>query len=200
MKLFVGLGNPGRKYARTRHNIGFEVLAELARRFGTSKPKSKFQGKIVEAVINNESSLLLCPLTYMNNSGNSVQPARDFYKLPDDELLVICDDFNLPLAKLRFRARGSAGGQKGLHDIIQRLGTDKFARLRIGIGAPPEDWDVADYVLSKFTKQEIPEVEKAVSRAADVAAIWISEGVEHCMNHFNAGVDTKNNTGDKRES
>jgi PTH1 family peptidyl-tRNA hydrolase len=111
--------------------------------------------------------------------------ARDFYKIPDDQLLVICDDLNLPLARLRLRTRGSSGGQKGLADIIRRLGTEEFPRLRIGIGAPPDGCDATDYVLSKFTREELPEIEKAVERAADAVAVWAREGIEQCMNQYN---------------
>ena len=185
MKLVVGLGNPRRKYEGTRHNVGYAVLAELARRFGTSRPKSRFQGDVVEADLEGQKALLLGPVTFMNRSGSSVRAARDFYKLPDEELLVICDDLNLPLAKLRFRARGSAGGQKGLANIIRELGTEEFARLRIGIGAPPDGWDATDYVLSKFARQEVPEVEEAVRRAAEAVAVWAREGIQNCMNQYN---------------
>ena len=130
--------------------------------------------------------LLLCPHTYMNNSGQSVLAARDFYKLPDEDLLIVCDDFNLPLAKLRFRAKGSSGGQKGLQDIIRRLGTEAFARLRIGIGPPAEGWNVADFVLSKFTDDENSVIAEAISRAADASAVWVREGIGYCMNQYNA--------------
>ena len=185
MKLIVGLGNPGRRYQGTRHNVGYTVLAELARRFSTGRPKSKFQGEVMEVDLEGPRALLLSPVTYMNNSGASVQAARDFYKLPEEDLLVICDDLNLPLAKLRFRARGSSGGQKGLADIIRRLGTEEFARLRIGIGAPSGGLDATDYVLRKFTRQEMPEIEEAIWRAADAVAAWAREGIEHCMNQYN---------------
>jgi PTH1 family peptidyl-tRNA hydrolase len=185
VKLVVGLGNPGRRYAETRHNVGFAVLAELARRFATSRPKGKFQGEVVEADLDGQKALLLSPVTYMNQSGISVQLARAFYKTPNEDLLVICDDLNLPLAKLRFRARGSSGGQKGLADVIRKLGTEEFSRLRIGIGAPPEGWEGTDYVLARFAREELPEIENAVSRAADAVAVWAREGIEHCMNQFN---------------
>lgn len=185
MRLVVGLGNPGRKYQGSRHNVGFVVLGEVGRKFGTSRPKAKFHGEVVEADLHGEKALLLGPLTYMNNSGSSVLEAKRFYKIPDEDLLVVCDDMNLPLGKLRFRAKGSSGGQKGLDDIVRRLGTEEFARLRIGIGPPPEGWVWADYVLSKFTKQEIPEVEMAVATAADAVAAWAGEGVEFCMNQYN---------------
>lgn len=185
MKLIVGLGNPGRKYRGTRHNVGYAVLAELAHDAAAGRPQSKFQGEMVEALFGTEKALLLSPITYMNNSGACVQAARNFYKLPDDELLVICDDMNLPLAKLRFRAKGSSGGQKGLADIIRRLGTDEFARLRIGIGTPPDGWDASDYVLGKFPRRELSEIEVAVRQAADAVAVWAGEGIEYCMNQYN---------------
>ena len=132
MKLVVGLGNPGRKYAETRHNVGFQVAATLASRFGQSTPRSKFQGEIVEGLIGTEKLLLLCPNTYMNRSGSSVLAARDFYRLELSDLIVVCDDLSLPLGKLRMRKRGSSGGQNGLRDIITRLGSEEFPRLRIG--------------------------------------------------------------------
>ncbi len=187
MKLVVGLGNPGRKYEGTRHNVGFMVLAELARKYGTSRPKANFQGETVEAVLEGQKAVLLCPHTFMNLSGTSVVRARDFYKLEHEDLLVVCDDLNLPPAKLRLRGRGSSGGQKGLEDIIRRLGSDEFARLRIGIGTPPPEWDAADYVLSRFAKAEQPAIEEAVWRAADAAAFWAAAGVENCMNRYNSG-------------
>jgi PTH1 family peptidyl-tRNA hydrolase len=185
MRLVVGLGNPGRRYEGTRHNIGFAVLAELARQFGSAAAKAKFHGEIVAADLEGQKALLLSPLTYMNQSGLSVQEAKSFYKIPHDHLLVLCDDLNLPVAKLRFRARGSCGGQKGLEDIVWRLGTEDFARLRIGIGPPREGWDWADYVLAKFTEEEIPEIEQAVRKAAQAVVVWAREGVEFCMNQYN---------------
>ncbi|NUQ63392.1 MAG: aminoacyl-tRNA hydrolase [Pirellulales bacterium] len=185
MKLVVGLGNPGRRYDGTRHNIGYAVLAELARRFGSGRPRSKFQGEVIEAELAGEKALLLTPTTYMNLSGASVQAARDFYRVPLEDVLVICDDLNLPLAKLRIRAGGSAGGQKGLADIIHRFGNEQFPRLRIGIGSPPEGWDATDYVLGRFTNDEIGEIEKAVVRAADAAVVWARQGIQKCMNQYN---------------
>ena len=134
MKLIVGLGNPGRKYEGTRHNVGYEVLRRLAERFGSGSPRTRFQGETVDAELAGDKVLLLCPRTYMNLSGSSVQPARDFYKLENSELLIVCDDFNLPISKIRLRVAGSAGGQKGLADIIRRLGSDEVPRLRVGIG------------------------------------------------------------------
>lgn len=185
MKLVVGLGNPGRKYEGTRHNVGFRVAAEFAKRHGTANAKRAFQGELVEATIDAEKLLLLCPHTLMNLSGGSVLEARDFYRIPHDELLIVSDDLNLPLGKLRFRKSGSSGGQKGLKDIICRLGTDEISRLRIGIGSPPPGRDAADFVLGRFTKDEKTEVEIAIGRAADAVEIWIREGTAVAMNRFN---------------
>ena len=128
----------------------------------------------------------MCPITYMNRSGASVLAARDFYKLELSDLLIVCDDFSLPLAKIRVRAKGSSGGQKGLEDVIRRLGSNEFSRLRIGVGSPPEQWDVADYVLSKFTTKEHDEVDTVIKQAADAAACWVREGIDKCMNQYNA--------------
>jgi PTH1 family peptidyl-tRNA hydrolase len=186
MKLVVGLGNPGRRYQQTRHNIGWAVLGELAGRFGTGSAKPRFQGEVVEADLQGQKALLLTPWTYMNLSGASVLAARDFYKIPNEDLLVVCDDLNLPVAKLRLRASGSAGGQKGLDDIIRRLGSDEFARLRIGIGAPPPGWDWARYVLGKFGQEEIVDVEMAVARAAEAVVVWAREGIHVSMNRYNS--------------
>jgi peptidyl-tRNA hydrolase, PTH1 family len=185
MKLVVGLGNPGRRYEGTRHNIGYAVLAELARRFATVPPKARFHGAVVEADLNGQKTLLLSPTTFMNLSGTSVQEAKSFYKLTNEDLLVICDDLNLPVGKLRFRPRGSSGGQKGLEDTIQRLATEDFARLRIGVGTAPEGWNWADYVLSKFSAEELPIIERAVTLAADAVVLWARDGVEVCMCQYN---------------
>ncbi len=185
MKLVVGLGNPGRRYESTRHNIGYAVVAEMARMFGVAPPKSRFRGETVEADISGQKVLLLSPTTFMNLSGASVLEAKSFYKLADEDLLIVCDDLNLPVGKLRFRARGSSGGQKGLEDIINRLATEDFPRLRIGVGTAPEGWAWADYVLSKFNPGELPVVKTAIELAADAAAVWVREGVDICMNQYN---------------
>jgi peptidyl-tRNA hydrolase, PTH1 family len=185
MKLIVGLGNLGRKYEQTRHNVGFEVLDLLAARFGDSKAKEKFEGSLMEASIAAERVLLLWPHTLMNLSGQSVVPALEFFKMELADLLVVCDDFNLPLGKLRFRPDGSAGGQNGLADVIRRLGTEGFARLRLGIGPVPENWDAVDFVLGKFTKTERKTIGESIDRAAEGAACWATEGIAASMNRFN---------------
>ena len=185
MKLVVGLGNPGRRYEGTRHNIGYAVLAEVARFHAVSAPRTRFRGATVEADLGGQKALLLSPTTFMNLSGASVREAMSFYKLPTEDLLVLCDDLNLPMGKLRFRPGGSAGGQKGLENIIERLGTDEFARLRVGIDAAPPGWNWADYVLAKFKPGELPVVEEAIGQAADAVVAWACKGVEFCMNQYN---------------
>ena len=185
MKIVVGLGNPGRKYNQTRHNIGFAVVAEAARRWSDGRPRTKFQCEMIEAVVGTQRLLLVSPITYMNLSGQGVQPLMQFYKTPLEDLLVVCDDLNLPLGKLRIRKQGSAGGQKGLQDIIRRLGSQDIARLRIGIGSPPANWAGADYVLSRFTSEEKEIVDIAVRDAVDALQIWAEEGIDTAMNRFN---------------
>jgi PTH1 family peptidyl-tRNA hydrolase len=186
MKIVIGLGNPGRKYEGTRHNVGFEVLRELARRHTVGAERSNFQAAVSEATIGGEKVLLVRPQTFMNRSGATAVEVRDFYKLTDADLLIVCDDFALPLGRLRIRPQGSGGGQKGLADIIQRLGTENVPRLRIGVGPLPAGWDGADFVLGKFSKQELPEIEVAAARAADTVEHWISDGLAATMNKFNA--------------
>jgi len=186
MKLIVGLGNPGSRYVGTRHNVGYEVIAELARRHSAGAPRGKFQAEVAEGTIADEKVLLMCPLTFMNLSGQSVQPARDFYKIENNDLLVACDDFALPVGKIRLRAQGSSGGQRGLEDIIRRLGTDDFPRLRIGIGPLPEGWDAANFVLGKFSKEDAALMPEIVKRAADAVAAWIRDGLSQAMNEYNA--------------
>jgi PTH1 family peptidyl-tRNA hydrolase len=185
MKLIVGLGNPGRKFEKTRHNVGFEVLDVVARRFAQGAEKDRFDGRVADATIDGQRVLLLWPHTLMNRSGESVSAAVQFYDLPLADVLVVSDDFNLPMGTLRFRSQGSAGGQKGLKDILDRLGSQQIARLRIGIGPVPTDWDPADFVLSRFASGERPVIHQAIERAAEGVACWVVEGIEASMNQFN---------------
>ncbi len=185
MKIVVGLGNPGAKYRGTRHNVGFEVVSELANRHGGSGPNLKHEAELVEIFFAGEKVLLVAPQTYMNLSGRSVWPLMDFYKLPMSDLIVICDDLNLDAGRLRLRADGSAGGQKGLAHIIQQLGSQEFSRLRIGIGRPPGRMNAADYVLAKFLSQDRDLMDEAVKSAADGVELWIAEGCEKAMNQIN---------------
>ncbi|HVU87200.1 MAG TPA: aminoacyl-tRNA hydrolase [Pirellulales bacterium] len=185
MKLVVGLGNPGRKYEGTRHNVGYMVLAELARRAGSQGTKAAFQGELADIAISVERTLLLWPHTYMNRSGMSVLAARDFYKLNNDDVLIVCDDLHLPLGKLRFRPQGSAGGQKGLADVIRVLGTEDVPRLRIGIDEAPPGWNAADYVLARFSKQDQSVIDEAIVRGAEGVETWVRRGIQECMNQYN---------------
>ena len=187
MKVVVGLGNPGSEYARTRHNVGFDVLDELARRWQASPPKRKFQAALSEANFQGEKVLLVAPQTYMNLSGQSVAQIVKFYQLEATDLLVICDDMNIPLGNLRFRVSGSAGGQKGLKNIIDCLVTESVPRLRFGIGRPPGQQDAVEFVLAKFRKTEQSEVEFTAARAADGVETWIQHGIAAAMNLFNGG-------------
>jgi PTH1 family peptidyl-tRNA hydrolase len=185
VKLFVGLGNPGPAYHNTRHNVGFEVLETLARRAGSPGRRQRFQGEVAQATVRGTPVLLLWPLTWMNLSGSSVLATRDFYKIPDSDMIVVCDDFNLPLDTIRLRPAGSAGGQNGLADVLSRLGTPTIPRLRLGVGPLPAGWKTADYVLGKFSRQDRERVEVMVERAADAAEEWAALGIQAAMNKYN---------------
>lgn len=186
MKLIVGLGNPGRKYEKTRHNIGFSVIDQLSERFQIPVNKEKFRGLIGEGVISGEKVVLLKPLTYMNLSGESVRPAMDWYRAELDELLVIYDDLDLPLGKIRLRLKGSSGGHNGMKSIINHLGTDHFKRLKIGIDRPPAGMSVPNYVLAPFTSEEQPHVEQVISEASEAVETWLTEDFLQVMNQFNS--------------
>ena len=189
MKVIVGLGNPGREYQQTRHNVGFDVLAALAERHGGGKPKQKFDAELVDIMHGDEKLLLVAPMTFMNLSGRAARQVATFYDTPHEDILVICDDMNLDTGRLRLRASGSAGGQKGLADIIRHLGTEAVPRLRIGIGRPPGRMQGSDYVLGKFTKSEREIMEPAILDAADAVERWASEGIQLAMNTVNASSD-----------
>jgi len=185
MKLVVGLGNPGRKYTGTRHNVGFEVIDRLVERHGLAKSRTAFHGETVDAKIGGERSLLLRPQTFMNRSGRSVAEALRFFKMEVDDLMVVCDCMDLPLGKLRLRPGGSPGGHNGLADIGRSLGTTDFARLRIGIDRPPAGWEGADFVLARFDASERDEMDRAVMAAADAVERWAGAGIDDAMNQFN---------------
>lgn len=184
-KIIVGLGNPGSKYQGTRHNAGYMVLAELARRNACGRPTRKFQGEIFEFRAGSRNVLLLCPTTYMNLSGRAVSAAIRFYKMTLTDLLVVCDDVDLPVGRIRFRDSGGSGGQKGIKDIIAQLGSERFSRLRIGIGRPPEGMDTADYVLSGFRPDEKEKIDCAIQKGADAALFWAEKGTLEAANRYN---------------
>jgi PTH1 family peptidyl-tRNA hydrolase len=183
--LIIGIGNPGRQYADTRHNLGFRVVNELARRWGVGRMARRFQGLFGVAEVFGERVGLLKPMTFVNRSGQSVAEAVRQLRLPTQRLLVVLDDAALPLGKLRLRSRGSDGGHKGLRSILEALGTQFVPRLRIGIGAPPPDTDLVTFVLSPFAPEERPIIEQAIERAADAVQVWMTEGVEAAMQQFN---------------
>jgi PTH1 family peptidyl-tRNA hydrolase len=189
MKLVVGLGNPGRKYEQTRHNVGFDVLASLAQRHGNPPARAKFEGLVQECLIAGERTLLLMPQTFMNLSGRSVQLASSFYQIANDDLLLVCDDFHLDLGVLRLRPGGSDGGQKGLGDTIRQLGTDQIARLRFGVGPVPERWNAADFVLSRFAASDREEVQRQILRSSEAVETWIAHGIQRAMNEYNGKDD-----------
>ena len=204
MKIVVGLGNPGRQYAGTRHNVGFDVIDYLAKGPGVGSFRSAFQSDVAEATEGGEKMLLVKPQTFMNLSGRAVRAILDFYKLTPTDLLVVCDDYNLPLGKLRVRAKGSAGGQNGLRNIQDQLGTDEYPRLRIGIGQPAPG-EAVDFVLTRFKPGERTAVEDAIANAANGVLLWVRQGLAACMNRVNGPEpgsekkERKKETGDKSQ-
>jgi PTH1 family peptidyl-tRNA hydrolase len=185
MKVVVGLGNPGSRYQGTRHNVGFAVVDSLAAGPRAGRYQVRFQAQVAELVEDAGKILLVKPETFMNLSGRSVRQAVDFYQVPATDLLVVCDDINLPLGKLRVRARGTHGGHNGLRDIQNHLGTTEYPRLRIGVGSPGEG--AVDHVLGRFRPVERPVIEDAIALAAQAVIVWAEQGVEACMNRYNAG-------------
>jgi peptidyl-tRNA hydrolase, PTH1 family len=191
MKLVVGLGNPGLKYAQTRHNVGFRVIERLAGRLGWSEhfqrdAREKFGALVLDGSLESGRVMLLEPLTYMNRSGESVQAASRFYQVAPENLLVMVDDIALPVGKIRLRAGGSHGGHNGLRDIQRVLGTDQYPRLRIGVDPPPPQVAGRDYVLGRFTEEQRAKIEPALDRSADAALCWLREGIGTAMNRYNA--------------
>jgi PTH1 family peptidyl-tRNA hydrolase len=183
MKVVVGLGNPGSRYTGTRHNVGFAVVDLLAEG-PRARFQSRFGARVAELIEGPHKLLLVKPQTFMNLSGRCVREVLDFYRLAPEELLVVCDDINLPLGKLRVRARGSHGGHNGLRDIQNHLGTPEYARLRVGVGAPPED-EAVDHVLGRFRPSERAVMDDAIRLAAQAVLVWVHQGTESCMNRYN---------------
>ena len=185
--LIVGLGNPGKEYADTRHNVGFRAVEELARRARLTWERPRLKAEQSRGTIAGREVVLAKPQTYMNLSGASVAQLVRWYKTPLDQLLIIHDDLDLPFGHLRLRAEGSAGGQNGMGSIIEQLGTKAIHRLKIGIGRPT--WGAPkDYVLTRFTKDQIAELPTVIGRAADAAELWLAEGIIPAMNEFNGAV------------
>ena len=184
--LIVGLGNPDKKYENTRHNCGWMAIDHLADKLGCKVNKIKFKSFVGECRINNKRALLMKPTTYMNNSGQAVVEAMNFYKLPPENVIVVFDDISLDVGKMRIRQKGSDGGQKGMRSIIYLSGKDTFPRIKIGIGAKPNpDWDLADWVLSRFSKDEGKLLEEMFDNAADAIALMVDGKIDRAMNLYN---------------
>ncbi len=184
--LIVGLGNPGKEYHNTRHNIGFRCVDALAAANGLSYArKKKSKSKLATGTITGHAVLIAKPQMYMNLSGSSVQGLAAFYKIPPAQILVIYDDLDLPPGTLRIRAQGGSGGHRGITDIIQRLGTREFPRIRFGIGRPPDRMDPAAFVLRRFDGEETPVVEEAITRVLKTIEMWLTDSIDNAMNHYN---------------
>jgi PTH1 family peptidyl-tRNA hydrolase len=184
MKIVVGLGNPGKRYVGTRHNVGFEVLDRLAQSPHAGRFLARFDAEVAETQEGEHKVLLVKPHTFMNLSGQVVRQAIDFYRIEPVDLLVVCDDVNLPLGHLRARARGTHGGHNGLRDIQNHLGSTEYSRLRIGVGGP-EGRDMADHVLDTFRPTEKAVIADAILLATQAVVVWIERGIHACMNQFN---------------
>lgn len=185
MKCIIGLGNPGKKYVATRHNIGFMVIDELAHRHHFQLSKEKFNGLYTIELISGEKVACIQPQTFMNRSGDCIQPFIDYYKINVENIIVIYDDLDLPVGKIRLRKKGGHGGHNGLRSVIDRLGTNNFKRLRVGIGRPMDSQPIIDYVLNKFSKDQKEAVQSSINLAADACEKWLKEDFNQVMNLFN---------------
>ncbi len=184
MKAVIGLGNPGIKYSQTKHNVGFRLLDTIVKEAGYPY-RDDFRGKVAEGRLNDKRVIFLKPYTYMNLSGLAVNQLINYYKISNDDFLIIHDDMDLPLGKLRLRSKGSSGGHNGLKSIIGELGTQEFWRLKIGVGRPKEDLDVTNHVLSSFKKEEEIILSEVLSAAYKIVLLWIEGRGMEAMNTFN---------------
>lgn len=184
--LVVGLGNPGSQYEATRHNVGFRAVDALAKEAGVKIDRAKFQALMAQATVGGVRVLLMKPQTYMNLSGVAVKQAADFYKVPPERVLVLFDDIDLDVGRLRIRRNGSAGGHNGIKSIISSLGSQEFPRIKIGVGAKPHpDYDLADWVLSRFTLAEQKLLDPAIEHAAEAVPVIFTQGIERASSQFN---------------
>lgn len=192
MKLIIGLGNPGHKYINTRHNAGFRTVGLLhtLNIMNFDGWKAKFNAEISEGRIGNEKVVLMMPQTFMNRSGDAVIQGVNFWKIAPEDVIFALDDIDLPLGTIRIRREGSAGGHKGLQSALERLGTENIPRVRIGIGTPrAEQVPSEDFVLEKFSGEEMAEIERSIQKAADAITAIITEGIEPAMNRYNKGIE-----------
>ena len=186
MYLVVGLGNPGKQYEATRHNMGFDTVDRLVEDYNVPQGGVKFNAMYGKTMIGGEKVILMKPLSFMNLSGGPVREMANYFKIdPETELIVIYDDIDLEPGQLRIRKQGSAGGHNGIKDIIRQLGTEKFLRIKVGVGDKPPRMDLADYVLSRFSKEDREKMEQAFKDAADAVEVMITEGADAAMNRFN---------------
>lgn len=191
MYIIAGLGNPGKEYDNTRHNVGFAAIDYIAETYGISVDDKKFKAKIGKGMIEGEKVILLKPQTYMNLSGESIRLALDFFKVDEKtELLVLFDDISLDVGQLRIRKKGSAGGHNGLKNIISHLGHDSFQRIKIGVGEKPKGYDLADYVLGHFSKDEMKRMDETVIQVNQAVKSIVTDGIENAMNQFNKKQET----------
>ena len=186
MYIIAGLGNPGKEYMGTRHNAGFSVIDELADKYNISVDTAKHKGLIGKGVIAGQKVILVKPMTYMNNSGECIREVMDYYKCDIDDFIVIFDDISLDVGKLRLRAKGSAGGHNGIKSIIAHLGTEEFSRIRVGVGDKPKNYDLADWVLGHFPKEQLDDVRAGIDKAVKAVPVVLDRGIEEGMNEFNA--------------
>ena len=186
--LIVGLGNPGRKYAGTRHNIGWDAVTALSDAFNIPLKTKEWKGISGRGTIAGQKVILVQPQTFMNASGECVRAYMDFYKIPAERVLIICDDISLEPGNLRLRVKGSAGGHNGLKSIIAQIGTSVFPRLRLGVGEKPFGWDLADHVLARFPKELEPVMRDVMARVVEEIPVYVTEGPEAAMSKFNGSV------------
>ena len=185
MKIIIGLGNPGLKYAGTRHNMGFSVVTALSDKFKIRINKKELKSMTGHGVIDGEKVVLAMPQTYMNLSGEAVRALLDFYKCDISDLIIAYDDVDLEVGRIRIRPKGSAGGHNGIKNIIQHLGTEDFTRIKVGVGSKEEGWDMVDHVLGRFPKEQLPDVRDAVDRAASAAVDLLTHDTQYVMNKYN---------------
>jgi peptidyl-tRNA hydrolase, PTH1 family len=185
MKLIIGLGNPGKQYEKTRHNVGFDAIDVLSKDLNINVDQLKFKGLLGMGFVGTEKVLLLKPLTYMNLSGESIRAVMDFYDIEDKDIVVIYDDLDIPVGKLRLRQKGSAGGHNGIKSTIAHLGTQEFNRIRIGVDRPQNGMSVSNYVLSRFTSEEQPKIDEVIRRSADACKSWLNQPFLQVMNEYN---------------
>ena len=191
MKIIIGLGNIGREYENTRHNAGFMAIDKLAQMLEMDFNQEKFSAYFAKKKIDGEDIILLKPTTYMNNSGIALRQCMDFYKVPSEDILVLYDDMDMPVGKLRLRQKGSAGGHNGIKSIIAHLGTQEFPRVKVGVGEKPSRMDLADYVLGHFSKEEQATMDDAVKEAADAVCEIVNVGIAQAMNDHNRKKEEK---------